>query len=455
MDEHKGCLGPEGSVVVLGFAFCFVYLAFNGAQNLQTSSTETIGGVKLGDWSLGLMYLGNTVSGIAIAAPACARTTDRNAILYWILAIPLFIAANVVYPKYALLPASVLAGISSGVHITAAFGYLSSCVAWRAAPEKTAWLTGVFYSLMQTSQILGNLASSVMLHTHHHGSVNDTVSTDDDNTNMRWLAVLYVTSCIVGYALFFALPNLPRETGALTHVPLLAKITGMARLVLRDRRMPLLVLLFVFSGFKQNFLFGIFTKQITAELGHSDKDVGYIMASFGGADAVGSALLGLLASRAGGGVVVALSSVCCAVGSMLLVVWEHEHTFASLSGLAVVLGLGDAGWNAIIVSTLSTLYPKERRKTPPATSAAASDVAPDDGDSDAVLQSMLCFSTYIFFQSGTTGVAFLYQSYATLLVLIAVFMASLLCAVISYTWLAHRHLPKLRAPEASPLLHDS
>ena len=457
--ENRGCLGPNGSVVVLGISLCLVYLAFNGAQNLQSSSTITLGGIKLGNWSLGAIYLANTICGLVVAVPACAMSTDRNVLIGWILTVPLFIAAQVVYPKYTLLPVSALAGLSSGVQWTAVWGYLSSCISWKASPKDAAFLTGTFYGIMQCSQIFGNLASSLMLHHignghhhHHHDNVSapmvesalyDVYTGDESGSSgdssssegRKWLAVLYVTSCVLGTALLFVLPNLQRESKRVD-VPLKQKVMGMCNLLTTERQMLFMILLFVYSGYTQNFFFGVFTAQITAERHQSDEDVGYVMAWFGFSDAILSFLMGWMGSSIGGGQVIALSSMCCAGGIATLLALENHHTMITLSIIACLFGAADAGYNAIIVSTLTRMYPKL-------------------GTAEQVHKSVSAFSAFQCFQSGITAIAFFYQSSLSLTSLCIVFASSLVLGVVAYVVISVHYIPHaVLSNEQLPLLDD-
>ena len=428
--EHDGgWLGPDSAVVTLGVAFCLVYLAFNGAQNLQTSSTQTIGGIKLGDWSLGGLYLANTFSGLSIAVPATSWTTDRNAVIYWIGAVPLFIVGNVLYPEYTLLPTSVIAGLSAGVQWTGAWGYISSCISWKGTTKNAAFLTGVFYGIMQSSQILGNLASSLMLHHigrtsgDSHSNETDSSSSGDGTSSegRRWLAVVYVASCALGMGLLFALPNLKREVAPL-QMSTSEKITGMAKLVWNDTRMMLMVLMFVYSGYTQNYFFGVFTAQITDENGESDEDVGYVMAWFGFSDAILSFLLGWLGSKIGGGQVIFFASLSCIGGVVMLMTLLNHHTIYTLSVVALLFGAADAGYNAILVATLSRMYPKT------------------GGSSVEMHNSACAFASFQFFQSGVTAVAFFYQNYVSLWGKTIIFCSSLGLAMMSYVILSLKYM---------------
>eukprot|EP01064_Diplonema_japonicum_P031829 TRINITY_DN5818_c0_g1_i1.p1 TRINITY_DN5818_c0_g1~~TRINITY_DN5818_c0_g1_i1.p1 ORF type:complete len:438 (+),score=93.45 TRINITY_DN5818_c0_g1_i1:72-1385(+) len=425
-------LTPDQSVILLGFAFCLVYLAFNGAQNLLTSGSETLGPFELGSWSLGGLYLANTISGLCLAVPACSITTDRNAMIYWIGTVPLFIVCNVVYQKYTLLPASVLAGLSAGVQWTACWGYISSCITWKNDPKQTAFLTGVFYGIMQSSQILGNLSSSIF---QHHVS--------DGNT---WLAVFYATSCAIGMGLLFLLPNLEREHTPLV-IPIGEKLAGMGKIIWKDPKMRFMVLMFIYSGYTQTYFFGVFTSWVSNALssssgssgsGSSDtEDIGYVMAWFGLSDTIFSFLLGWLGSKIGGGWVIAAASLSCASGVTLLCALDNHHTMVSLSAIAFLFGAADAGYNAIIVATLTRFFPKS-------------------GGPEQIYQSTCAFAAFQMFQSGVTAIAFFYNGLISQWTQTYIFGSCLALAIFAYTWLSVFHLSHVEADgvENKGLLQD-
>eukprot|EP01059_Diplonema_ambulator_P003156 TRINITY_DN12800_c0_g1_i2.p1 TRINITY_DN12800_c0_g1~~TRINITY_DN12800_c0_g1_i2.p1 ORF type:complete len:454 (+),score=66.51 TRINITY_DN12800_c0_g1_i2:53-1363(+) len=413
-------LSPDQSVVLLGVSFCLVYLAFNGAQNLLTSGSEKLGPFELGSWSLGGLYLANTVSGLCLAVPACSWTTDRNAIIYWIGAVPVFIIANVVYQKYTLLPASVFAGLSAGVQWTACWGYLSSCISWKNDPKQTAFLTGVFYGIMQSSQILGNLSSSIF---QHHVSDGDV-----------WLAVFYAVSCAVGMALLFFLPNLKREHPPII-IPIGEKLTGMANIILKEPPMRWMVLMFIYSGYTQTYFFGIFTNWVSDALTGSTsgsssantEDIGYVMAWFGFSDSIFSFLLGWLGSQMGGKYVISASSLSCAAAIALLCGLDGHHHMVSLSGIAFLFGAADAGYNAIIVATLTRFYPKS-------------------GGPEQVYKSTCAFAAFQMFQAGVTSIAFFYNSSISNWTQTYIFATTLVLAVFAYFWLAAFHFTHIELP---------
>eukprot|EP00755_Sulcionema_specki_P001905 Sspe_Gene.117715::Locus_109474_Transcript_1_1_Confidence_1.000_Length_645::g.117715::m.117715 len=156
-------MGPLQSVVLLGLGFLFCFLAFNGAQNLETSSDDKVGPFKLGSWSLGVLYVSNMICGLLIAAPAVSISTDKRAMIWSSLTIPVFLVANIVYPKYTLLAGSAVIGVGAGIMWTACGGYIASCSAWQREGQAASSFSGIFYGIMQLSQVFGNLASYIIL----------------------------------------------------------------------------------------------------------------------------------------------------------------------------------------------------------------------------------------------------------------------------------------------------
>lgn len=116
----------------------------------------------------------------------------------------------------------------------------------------------------------------------------------------------------------------------------------------RNPKMLLLIPLLFLSGLEQGWVFGDFTTSfVQPSLGKAN--IGYIMACFGAADAIGSFALGKLSDIAGRPVVLLLGFICQAGVAITLLIADIKHgEWAPLIASAAVWGLGDAAWNTQI-----------------------------------------------------------------------------------------------------------
>eukprot|EP01060_Flectonema_neradi_P022143 TRINITY_DN30429_c0_g1_i1.p1 TRINITY_DN30429_c0_g1~~TRINITY_DN30429_c0_g1_i1.p1 ORF type:complete len:442 (+),score=44.95 TRINITY_DN30429_c0_g1_i1:111-1436(+) len=399
---------PMKYVVCLGINFLLIYLAFNGAQNLLTSSDDEIGPFNLGSWSLGTLYLANTISGLAVAVPATCLSTDRNVMVYWVITIPIFLVCNVVFEKYTLVPASFIAGIGAGVLWTANAGYLSSCISLAADPRRAPLLTGVFYFFLQSSQIFGNLSSSIFLHHIDHGRT--------------WLFVFYCAVCLLGMGGLLMMPNLEREHQP-QDLPLCTKLMGIVSVTWNDTRMKLLALVFIYSGMTQTFFYGVFPDWVSET--RSDEDIGYVMALFGVGDALFSLFLGWLGSRVNVGVflVITVSVLSCCGGMALLagVDYYGHHTLLTFMAVAFQFGIADAGFNAMMIACISVIFPKAK-------------------NAKMVFNSICGFAALQTFQACTTAISFFYNSVVTKWVQLLCLAGTLAVAYVSFGVLVFKYM---------------
>lgn len=162
--------------VVLSLAFTFVFTAYVSIQNLQSSLNQEKG---LGVITLSCLYAFIIVS--AILAPTIIKFIGAKLaiILSWIVHI-IYTGTNF-YPTFTtLIPSSLLMGLVSGFLWTSQSVYIATngAAMSKASGEDLhtvlSKLNGMFFTMYETTQITGNLISSLVL---NQGSYDDIQNT--------------------------------------------------------------------------------------------------------------------------------------------------------------------------------------------------------------------------------------------------------------------------------------
>jgi MFS family permease len=166
------------NTLVLSGAFTAIFTAYLAIQNLQSSLNQEQG---LGLISLSCMYACIIISGIL--APAIINVLgEKKVLVISFICHVIYIGTNF-YPSFAtLVPSSVLLGLTAGPMWTSQSVYLSDMAysyAGRTSKDGHAVLSkfnGIFFAMFETTQITGNLISSLVL---QQGSYNSSVSSNE------------------------------------------------------------------------------------------------------------------------------------------------------------------------------------------------------------------------------------------------------------------------------------
>uniref|UniRef100_A0A0E0JBB2 UNC93-like protein 3 n=1 Tax=Oryza nivara TaxID=4536 RepID=A0A0E0JBB2_ORYNI len=223
-----------GDLHVLSAAFLFIFSAYCAAQNLQ-SSVNTEG--DLGTVSMGILYTSFTLFAVT-ASPVVTWLGSKRALVVGTSGYVIFILANLVPIWYLLASELVKSSVASSnpahiIYLTLQGTYLTSAALSHARDNN-----------LPEGQTLGNFNGEF------------------------W--GMFASTQVIGNLISLALLR-----------------DG------KDRRMILIIPLIAYSGLQAAFVWAVFTKNIvTPVLGVSG--VGGAMAIYGAADAVLSALLGLL-----------------------------------------------------------------------------------------------------------------------------------------------------------------
>ncbi|CAL1528610.1 unnamed protein product, partial [Lymnaea stagnalis] len=159
---------PVRTLLVLSLSYLLIYTSYNGIQNIQSSINDKGG---LGVITLASVYI-MMVLFSPLATSIIRQVGSKTILLIQWVCIGLFIGANF-YPNfYTLIPTSLLVGACSAC--TGAIGSLylvtisdSYIVKNKLTPDRRhvilSIIFGVFFTFFESTQITGNLFSSLVL----------------------------------------------------------------------------------------------------------------------------------------------------------------------------------------------------------------------------------------------------------------------------------------------------
>ncbi|KAG8504734.1 Protein unc-93-A [Galemys pyrenaicus] len=293
-------------------------------------------------------------------------------------------AQRLLTPRYTLIPTSILLGLGAAPLWAAQSTYLTIMgkrraeAAGGAGKDVVSQYFGVFFLVFQSSGVWGNLISSLVLgqmptkepipeeRLQFCGASDCPAAEVPTNSTQRpsqelvyTLLGVYTGSGVLAVLLvaLFLEPikdDALHKDGAQAPPPAWSTLLSTFRMF-RDRRLCLLTLLPVYSGFQQAFLAGDYTKSYaTCALGV--QFVGFVMICFSAVDALCSVLYGRLSRHTGRIPLYALGAATNLACIVALLLWkprpEQLAVFFVFSGL---WGLADAVWqtqNSVLYGVL-------------------------------------------------------------------------------------------------------
>jgi len=154
------------NVVAISFAFMCLFTAFQSMANLQSSINSEAG---LGTISLATIYVALIVSCMFLPSLVIKRLTCKWAMVACTFTYSLYMVAQF-YPKtYTMIPAAIILGFGAAPMWSAKCTYLTQVgtlyadIVQDAAEPVIVKFFGIFFLLFQSSQIWGNLISSMVL----------------------------------------------------------------------------------------------------------------------------------------------------------------------------------------------------------------------------------------------------------------------------------------------------
>ena len=351
------------AALILSFGFWGLFCAFSATQNLESTLNNKHG---LGSVSLGMIYLSFVLW--CIPGPRIVKKLGcRTSLIIGGLTYVLYIIANLTHfllhyngvlaPSaydgfYLLVPTALVLGFGAAILWSAQGTYLTN-VAGQAELGK---FNGIFFFIFQSTQIVGNLISALVL-----GKVADGVYTKSEVVLFIVFSVLSAVG-VCGF-LFLRPVRIRRKSSAVDTVSLGAELKEVILLAFQDNRMALMLPVIFYSGVSLAALAGKFTSTVVAGL-LSKGDVGFVMMGFGFTDAVGSLLFGRLSDRVGRFPTIVAGFVAQVIFFAGLLIWDYTsaalwtdtNKYLLLISGAALFGIGDAVWNTIVNAILGTFF---------------------------------------------------------------------------------------------------
>lgn len=378
---------------VLCVIFFFEFSAFQGLANLE-SSLNCEGG--LGVLSLSLTYLSLMLSSFFVPSFMMDKLGPKWTIFWSLFGYGIYTAANYYPTYYTLLPASVIMGAAGAPLLTAQAAYVTTCGYAMAERNKEASndgeynpeilvskYFGIFFFFFEVTQISGNFISAAVLSLGGNSTLVFPNSTLDDETRIRideecgastnsngtevcpeppgdsekfiLISVYLLLTAVAIVLAFLFLDNIKIRTEQKEMGPI-QLVTSTWNHFRYNRKQQLLVLLTMYSGFKQAFLAADLTEGfIGCALG--TEWIGIILMAYGLVDCVMSWFSGEMGAKLGGrfgrGYFLGIAFGCDFLLMTCLLLWRpYPTSVVPFFWVASLYGFSDA----IFQTQLYTLY---------------------------------------------------------------------------------------------------
>ncbi|KAK3761070.1 hypothetical protein RRG08_022474 [Elysia crispata] len=364
------------NVFITCVAFTFLFTAFNSMANLQTSLNKEKG---VGAWSMATIYISLILSCMFLPKFVIAQFGCKWAIPISMLGYILFMGSNMYAVIATMVPASIILGIGAAPLWSAQCTYFTQVGVWYAKitnRNKDAVINmffGYFFLFFQSSQIWGNLISSLVFTPENDNSTSDQLCGADfcpgdaeaenitDNFGQTSEKVYTVCGIYLGSAVLAAIIislfldpiTLDNDSGVEQGRKLSPKLlVATFKHLFTSPTQMLLIPITVYSGIEQAFIQGDFTQSyISCTLGIWN--LGYVMMCYGVVDAICSILFGRLVQYIGHIPFFVLAFLIHGGLQVFLLLWnpskDQEILFYVFAGL---WGMGDA----VIQTQLNALY---------------------------------------------------------------------------------------------------
>lgn len=364
--------GSIWTSVIVSLSFTFVFTAYVSIQNLQSSLNQEEG---LGVISLSCLYAFIIVS--AILAPTVIKFIGAKLaiIIPWVVHI-IYTGTNF-YPTFStLIPSSVLMGIVSGFLWTSQSIYIATngAAMSEASGEDLhtvlSKLNGMFFTMYETTQITGNLISSLVLKQGSYDDIENTTKVcgsqdcplaanatkiiEPERNIVYILLGIYLAFDVIGLLLTtFFLSPLPKTEWSQKQTTT-NSITS-CFFVLGDFKLLMLVPLIGFMAMEQAILWTDFTKSFVSCLFGIHK-VGFVMAAYGGSTSVFNLIWSRLARFTGRYFLIAFASMINMGIFITLYEWTPDKEY-KLYIIAVSWGMSEGIWQTQSNALIALLFP--------------------------------------------------------------------------------------------------
>ncbi|XP_053077958.1 protein unc-93 homolog A isoform X2 [Acinonyx jubatus] len=319
------------NVLVVSFGFLLLFTAYGGLQSLQSS---LYGEEGLGVTALSTLYSGMLLSSMFLPPLLIKRFGCKWTIVISMCCYVAFSLGNFYASWFTLVPTSILLGLGAaplwsaqGTYLTI-MGNTQAEKAGKVGRDVVNQYFGTFFLIFQSSGVWGNLISSLVFGQTPSqeaipeeqllscGASDCLMATASTNSTQRpsqtliyTLLGIYTGSGVLAVLLVAAflepIKDAQRKREGDEGPPFWSTLLSTFRL-LGDKRLRLLVLLPMYSGFEQAFLAGDYTRSyVTCALGI--RFVGYVMICFSATNSLCSVLYGRLSQKTGRAALYALA----------------------------------------------------------------------------------------------------------------------------------------------------
>ncbi|XP_063396359.1 protein unc-93 homolog A-like [Mytilus trossulus] len=356
----------------------FTFTAYSGLQNLETALYQDVGLYTLA------ALTGGGVIACLLAPTAISYIGSKGALIVSWICLSFFVAANFFGFigsgfKYLLVVAGGVEGLSTGLMWTAQ-GSITTTIAMEyhemigEPMEKTlSTMFGIFCMFFQSTQVWGNLISSLVLQqtsqiTKHesnftfcgadfcpsdvavlrggkHGNSTGGPSSLPEPRLINILTGIYLGSTAVGLLITIAFLKPVKSSMSDSGVTLKVRLLSTVRLLFTNLNMFMLVPFSLYTGMEQVVMYAEFTNSFVAcKLGI--EWIGYTMICFGVCDTVGSLLVGFIGKFTGRPPLFIIATILNlgVLGIMRFWSFKEEVPFYLFFVIPGVWGLADGIW---------------------------------------------------------------------------------------------------------------
>ena len=410
------------NTLILSFALCFIFTAFNTIQAWVTNLLTTLGYANLGNNSLTVLYIAVCVC-LFITPPLVAWLGQIYSIIVGAVCYVVYMASLIYIIPALVLTTSAINGFGASLLWVAVGGLLTKC----STAKDRGRNTGIFWSIFQLSLILGNIIGIVV----------------GEASSYTALFVIFTALAALGTALLFGLRRFPSDvrhrhqqrtlamsaqaeevrnpptiptvnhytdsSASSTEIvevrPTTAALLRSLWQLFTSSSLLLLVPAFCFQGLEFSFWNGEFPLLIP-----TDK-LGLIMLWAGVGEAMGGLTMGTLSDRVGRSLTWLMACVVYTVGVVCVYAMRQNLSVATaveVSGVSLLgyiaafcFGLSDAAINTQIYSILGGKYKVQKGDLTSPTSSST------DAESDRrVVAAFTCFNLC---QNVAAAIGFFYQ----------------------------------------------
>ncbi|CAB3404330.1 unnamed protein product [Caenorhabditis bovis] len=361
---------------IISVAFLFLFTAFNGLQNLQTSVNE-----NLGSDCLVVLYLSLAISSLFIPSFMISRIGCKLTFIVAIFIYILYIIVNLQPTYFSMIPASIFCGVAASCIWGAKCNYITEMGIRYASLNFESQSTvivrffGYFFMVVHCGQVIGNLISSYILtlamtrsYLEPEDAIYDTCGYQFPMNSSQLSPIsavnlqrppqkAYMAVClsylgcafISGMIIAMFLNALQKDAENRKYAPsCTSEILSLMLKNLLNIRCILLVPLTIFNGLEQAFIVGVFTKAFVG-CGLGITKIGFVLASFGISDAICSLVFGPLIKLFGRMPLFVFGAVVNLLMIVTLMIWPLNAADTQIFYVvAAMWGMADGVWNTQI-----------------------------------------------------------------------------------------------------------